>query len=772
MRKLTLYSIVCISLFFGILLPLSAQTKQGHSFTADEFAKMQSGQMLRATQATASNKTFNMDSIQYWVGEGTKQAALGVQWKNSGGTYDPVMVWGYRWENEADGTGERMIRAIAAHDSRFYLLLMGGTQYGTAIGGLGYDRTFNGILGVSKGGITLTPENGLMVASGSYNFDGWTAIDNDDYWYSGWMTGFWTYMVRTDYTKTFSSSGVGATSRKLTDGCWDLWVANTDFSWITDATILPNFTAATLPPDYTQGTFFVNEDWFGHNNSTINFLTDEGKWIYSVFQKENPGHELGCTSQFGTIYGGKIYIVSKQEKDPGATIIGSRLAVCDAITMKVKAEFTTIGEADGRSFLGVNESTGYIGTSDGIYIFNMDNLSIGNQIGGTGSASGGLYDGQIGTMLRVGDRVFAVLQSTGILVIDANTHTLETVIDGNYGSIVISKDGNIWASTDEGYSSAGETLVKINPYTLDTENIALSTETAIPNSWYAWTADGFCASKQNNKLYWKNNGGWFAATKIYEYDIDNDALREVIDLSTDGEGWGIYGAGFRLDPVTDVIYVSLFKEFWFPTYKVVKINPETGNIIESYPMEDNYWFPAMPVFPDNNAPVVSNELADKSISNETTIYLGDKVSDLDNHDAAIIKSIASISNNSLLTAVIQNNNLIITPTAGEYGDSDITIKFNSNGKIVTKTITVSISNATGLNDEALANTQIIVYPNPFAEYINIKTNIDSRAAIYNISGECILSTLVKKGENRIETSNLPKGTYILKYDEKTIKILK
>ena len=62
--------------------------------------------------------------------------------------------------------------------------------------------------------------------------------------------------------------------------------------------------------DYTKGTFIVNEDWFGHQNSTVNFLSDDGKWTLRAFQKENPGHELGCTSQFGTIYGDKFYIVS------------------------------------------------------------------------------------------------------------------------------------------------------------------------------------------------------------------------------------------------------------------------------------------------------------------------------------------------------------------------------------------------------------------------------------------------------------------------------
>ena len=123
--------------------------------------------------------------------------------------------------------------------------------------------------------------------------------------------------------------------------------------------------------DYTKGTFIVNEDWYGHQNSSVNFLSDDGTWTYNAFQKENLGHELGCTSQFGTIYGDLLYIVSKQSKDGAASVEGSRLAVIDAKTMQVKKEFQTINSAgaDGRSFLGVDLTKGYIGTSNGIYIF-------------------------------------------------------------------------------------------------------------------------------------------------------------------------------------------------------------------------------------------------------------------------------------------------------------------------------------------------------------------------------------------------------------------
>jgi len=199
--------------------------------------------------------------------------------------------------------------------------------------------------------------------------------------------------------------------------------------------------------DYSDGVFIVNEDWYGHQNSTVNFLTNQGEWIYRAFQKENPGRELGCTTQFGTIYGNRFYFVSKQERDPGAKITGSRFAVCDASTMEVIKEFpyiatttktdkngkeTLISIADGRSYLPVDEHKGYIGTSNGIYVFDNDNLTIGGQIKGTGNPNdegyGQLYYAQIGTMVRANDYIFAIHQQYGLLVIDPKTDTLVRTI--------------------------------------------------------------------------------------------------------------------------------------------------------------------------------------------------------------------------------------------------------------------------------------------------------------------------------------------------------
>ncbi|MDR0618269.1 MAG: DUF5074 domain-containing protein [Bacteroidales bacterium] len=540
--------------------------------------------------------------------------------------------------------------------------------------------------------------------------------------------------------------------------------------------------------NYTQGVFFVNEDWFGHNNSSLNFLTSSGVWVYNVYQKENPGKELGATSPYGTVYGDKLYIVSKQEKDNGAAITGSRLAVCDAKTLKSLGEFTVIGQEatgpDGRSFLGVNENKGYIGTSSGIYLFDMENLTMGASIAGS-AGTGDLYSEQTGTMVQAAGKVFAVNQKKGVLVINAEKDSIETVIggpkDGNsqrgFGSIVQSKDGNLWLSVASDLSGAGNTedyILKLDPYTLDTTRILLPSGAGIPNSWYAWTADGFCSSKQQNKLYWKNNAGWFNATKIYCYDIDSEQTEILFDLANYDDGdWGFYGAAFRIDPVSNDIFASLFRDFSSRNYRVIRINTNTKTVENSYQMDAHYWFPAMPVFPDNFAPSAAN-IQDTNVAElqAFNISLKDIATDDDNLDAAITVSVVSLSDSAVLTAQVVKDGLLITPKSN--GECLITVRFNSNGKTVDRTFTVVVSSITvGSEDSDIVKThRISIYPNPFTDYIVIDATFAGVATVYDLQGRTVLNTPVSEGYNRINTSALKHGTYILKCGNNTVKIIK
>jgi hypothetical protein len=68
--------------------------------------------------------------------------------------------------------------------------------------------------------------------------------------------------------------------------------------------------------------------------------------------------------------------------------------------------------------------------------------------------------------------------------------------------------------------------------------------------------------------------------------------------------------------------------------------------------------------------------------------------------------------------------------------------------------------------------KMTVYPNPFTDYIMVNATADSTATIYDLSGTAILNKKLKNGGNRIETSALPEGVYLLKSEGNTVKIVK
>ena len=398
--------------------------------------------------------------------------------------------------------------------------------------------------------------------------------------------------------------------------------------------------------DYSQGIIFINEDWYGHQNSTVNYLLpddpDGEYWHYRVIQTENPGMELGCTNQYGAIWEGRLYMVAKQEKDPGATIAGGRISSADASTMKLIKQLQLIDpsgkQCDGRAFCGVTPTKGYVSSSNGIWVLNLETLEIEGQIEGSANPNAGgdndkpnsdptssLYYGQTGTMILAAGKVFAVHQQYGMLVIDPVTDKVIQILDmeiiddaveedtgtrprrtsGIGSTIVRSKDGNLWYSASKNVQGTGATvpyLIRLNPETLEREVIKIEGDDMFPppNSWYAWTPDPFCASQVTNRLYWCGGpNSWFTNYRIFRYDIDSRKIEKLLDFSQEPGEWHVYGCSLGIHPVTDELYASMFHKFVDPTY-VTRRFDANGNLIKEYPMISNYWFPSLPVFPQSN----------------------------------------------------------------------------------------------------------------------------------------------------------------------------
>lgn len=410
---------------------------------------------------------------------------------------------------------------------------------------------------------------------------------------------------------------------------------------------------AADPADYTHGIVWVNEDWYGHQNSTVNYLMPDDPdgiyWKYRIIQAENPGTELGCTNQYGAIWDGRLYLIAKQDKDPGASITGGRITVADAKTMKVLHQQSLIdpsgAQCDGRGFLGVDRHKGYISTSNGVWIFNLDTYTVTGQVEGSANPNAGgdndkpntdptgsLYHGQSGMMVSAAGRIFVAHQQYGLLIVNPDLDRVERVISmdivqqgAGIGSIVKSKDGMLWLSVTKNLQGTGAFLnyiVRLDPSTLEYEVIPTPEGMYPPsNSWYAWTPDAFVASKVQNCLYWKGGPNrWFTGTKIYKFDCDTREQSLFIDLEEEGANWKLYGCAIGVHPTTDELYMALYHEFGTPTYITRRYSP-TGEKIRDYEMIMNYWFPSIPLFPEGEDAGIESTVADTDTSAGTLYNL-------------------------------------------------------------------------------------------------------------------------------------------------------
>lgn len=1025
-RFLSLVCLVC--LFFANAGAQQTIYVQGHP-------RKVPASVAKSVMRAASSRNIDPAKVKYVAGEGANTSYLIVDWCDGKGVQK--LVWGYRYDDGDEATGETMLRAIAKADKRFYLLVMGGTQYGSAIGGLGFDLNNDGNNGLKKDDGTTYPVNeDNLVFTSDYDFDDYSPIDGTDHWCSGWYAnGYWSYWVAESADEDLGYSGVGATGRKLADGSVDQWIfssfsgsgapesdyyvylnsekglsvpdemtvrmsdnngvipvalnlqggkqnyavswtiqneeGKTDRSVISkvtstkenpdgvvtftgktgvayltasvyidgknykserckvtveapekpitsltyasaaltaeingtcenaltiepaDATftavtytssnpqaatvdaggnvktaarpgtatitaqsafspevsasyeltvtnskpvteikvdggdviemeerdILPKPVVTVLPEDanykevtysientevasfyqdnivahkkgetnlvveaadgsgvkatvkvvvkeqdrtaydgYQDGTFILNEAWFGHENGDMNFMTADGNMMYRVYERENKGQAFGATSCSGIIYGGRMYIMSKQAKDGGdlTTEGGGRLVVMDAGTLKKIAGFETIGGGDGRSVVGVNPGKVYLGTTAGVVTFDADKMEVGHVIEGTQGASA--YSGQIGDMLKAGKYVFALQQSTGVHVIDAGTDmVVNTIADSNVQGIAQTPDGNVWIASSN-------TLTCVNPETLETvETVSLPSGMKIACSWGSWRPTAFCASRTKNVLYWNVSGGWDNGKDFYRYEVGTDINGIKPLFSIDGmagtdeaKAQTVYGT-VRYDDRTDELVVMTTQSGWGANYEhnwIHLVNGTTGELKKSVKLKQYYWFQALPIFPDKYAPEfaeVENEVEMQPAGEPLTIDLTDKVTDKDNLACNIVTALADAGDANVAIAELDGKLLTITPVA--EGTSTVRLTAESNGVVTEHSIVVTVSTASGTGGVKagrsinVENGQLVISGYDGWEF-----------SLYNAAGQLVRTFTAQAGN----ANAMAKGVYILK----------
>lgn len=640
----------------------------------------------KAAEATTSTN-IDFSKIERWTGQGDCQAALAIKWAD-GQNEGKTLVWGYRWNSTETKTGEDLIRAVVKADPALYMMASNG-DWGIVIGGIGYDVDGDRYVTLTTMKDEIYPRNGVFnLPYTEFDTSASTKWGESDDWNNGYMdTGFWNYYVADNATDALQMSMVGATGRTLKDGCVDAYV----FGYFNpeDGTNVYDGNLSYLPAtvDYTQGVFVLNEGSFTHENASVNHLAYDGSWSYYVAK------EIGATGCYCTPWGNRYYIMAKQPKDSGAEVSGGCITICDANSMRILKQIENIGSngVEGRSFCGVDEHKAYVSTSNGIYVFDLDNMEI------TGTVLTLDYNnGQCGNMVRLNDYVYAVECNKNIHIINCTDNTIvKTISAAGCGSIVMAKDGSLWVSKGDG-------IARIDTDKQELVNIELANgigtpSTSAANGNNAWNPDGLCASLQNNVLYWTSSKG-YDTKQAYKYDIDTNIASLVIDI-TDGRAFYATSA-LRVDPKTDCIYTNLVNGWTFNDNVVRKYDAD-GNQLAEYTMKSNYWFPEVFVFPDTEDPVAS-KMDDITVlqGKEAEVDLSTICTDADNFQAAIVKTVKSIADAEIATATVKNGKLVVKGL--KAGSTTATIAFCSNGITTTTDVNINVSDATAISSTAAA----------------------------------------------------------------------
>lgn len=501
--------------------------------------------------------------------------------------------------------------------------------------------------------------------------------------------------------------------------------------------------------DFSQGTFILNEEWFGHTNGSVNYVDENGELHYRVVGSRNDGVAFGATACYAMIYGGRMYVMSKQPKDGGDPMPGGgRLTVVDASTMRILSKHDDIGGGDGRACVGVSPEKVYLGTTKGIFVYNVLSDEVGNVIEGTAGKSA--YSGQVGDMVCTGNRVYAVQQSTGVLVIDTESdRLLKTIADTKVQGITRSADGNVWVASTN-------TLTCIDPATDEiVETVSLPSGQTITCDWGSWRPTQFFASTRENLLFW--------GFSMWEIGTDINDVKPYISLKElPGENNGMRYGTSRYDERTGEVIVMTELAYGlsaeFNTYHWV--NPKTGEVTRTIVPERYYWFQAMPVFPDAYEPqILLDEVKIGKTDEPFVIDLAEVVSDddLNYHPRNIRYSVSLPVAREAAPVQFSQDGSRLTITPVEVGETSFTVTGESNGRVVSKEIPVRVVLNTGIDGVGTGSRSITATADGA---VNIQGCAGYTFEIMNVGGQTVAAFSCDE-DHCVVCPMLPAGIYVV-----------
>lgn len=285
---------------------------------------------------------------------------------------------------------------------------------------------------------------------------------------------------------------------------------------------------------YDNGFFIVNEGNFSVKAGDLSFRSYDADTLsqdnYIAVNAGNPYATISNTPEYGTIYNGKLYIV---------TNFGGPLVAADEYSLKESARNTSL-PANGHAFIGIDNTSGLLSTDDGIYPVTLSSLSLGAKISGV--------TGAVSDMLKSGNYIFALTANDGIVALKTSDYSVAKTLGTAIAGCVQGKNGYV-------YAAQTNALLKIDPATLKVDTIA--TTFNVRYNEFVFTSSSIVASTQENAIYVLSDD-----QKVYRYvsgsnsslssayitlpanhyfygkGIGYDAAKNTLVLTTNGSVWG------------------------------------------------------------------------------------------------------------------------------------------------------------------------------------------------------------------------------------------
>lgn len=204
-----------------------------------------------ANSSGGGDPYFAFRDIKYWIGTGTKKAALVIDWHD--GNQPEALVWGYRFDGKKSA-GE-MLEEIANQDPRLLIAIGEGMKSGTCL----FSIAYRPVIGAKPYEIRYQEKPLKLKSEGVYTVDfdpkkddavdHFTISDPTARWQTGfYKIGYWSYFHKERRLDPFGYSNFGLWNLQLIDGSWHgiSWSPLNNDS-MKGELLSSTFTATTIP---------------------------------------------------------------------------------------------------------------------------------------------------------------------------------------------------------------------------------------------------------------------------------------------------------------------------------------------------------------------------------------------------------------------------------------------------------------------------------------------------------------------------------------------